>query len=228
MHVKRNRSSSRSVAALFAAALCSSACTIHLKPVDLQPPAQKRADALRAAATADGIDGMVGWGRITLFYIPAVPVFIVDDTHPSRANTRAQIANREVMKQVRRALEHVGYQVESVDTATGWSGRLLTCHVEEFWFNNYTWLAPFVPTWGNAKITVAIEGPAGARHWARTFQGDGWSANFFDGYDAAANEAMEKVLNGMVIAFASDEFQLALSAVDAPAAQPPADPGAVR
>ena len=167
---------------------------------------------MRAEATASGINGMVGWGRLSLFYIPVAPIFIVDHSTPSQSNTRAQIANREVMKQVRRALEHVGYQVDVVDQESEPTGRVLQCKVEKFWFNNYTWLAPFIPTWGSAKVTVTVMDGGGQVHWSQTFEGSGFTMNFFNGFTSAANSSMKKILNQMVKSFATPEFQQAVTA----------------
>jgi hypothetical protein len=212
MQTGRSRTVTIRAGGLAAALLLAPGCTIALKDPPLDPPSRTYADPVRAAASSEGIEGMVGWGRLSLFYIPVAPIFVVDDTTPSQTNTRAQIANREVMKQVRRALAHVGYQVEVVETGASATGPMLVCHVEHFRFNNYTWLAPFVPTWGSAKLKVDLVGSNGAVLWSRGFEGSGFSLNFFDGFSSAANESMQEVLDQMVEAFSSEEFHAALVA----------------
>jgi hypothetical protein len=192
--------------------LCSlslAACTISLKDVPLAGEPAARVGSARVAPTAGGIEGRVGWGRVTLFSIPAVPIFVVDGTKPGSENTRAQIANRAVMKQVRRALVHAGYEVVDA-SAAGAAGRVVECNVERFKFNNYTWLAPIVPAWGSASVTLSVRDESGAALWTQTFEGKGFSLNPFDGFSGAANQSMRKVLNAMVPALASAEFRTAI------------------
>ena len=183
-------------------------CTIALKDVPFKVPAGAPAGSANAAASADGIDGRVGWGRLSMFAIPTVPIFVVDDSKPGPTNTRAQIANREVMRQVRRALVHAGYEVKDAEPG---AGRRLECHIEKFRFSNYTWLIPIVPTWGSARITASVRGVGGEALWSQTFEGGGFTLLFVDGYSGAANQAMKKVLNAMVPAFQTPEFKAAIS-----------------
>ena len=126
-------------------------------------------------------------------------------------NTRAQIGNREVMRQVRRALARVGYRVEISPPDGGPSGRVLSCRVDRFRFNNYTWLAPIIPIWGSIALTLSVEGPDRHVYWTQSFEGDGFTFNFFDGFTSAANASMEEILDPMVAAFASEEFLQAVT-----------------
>jgi hypothetical protein len=151
------------------------------------------------SSRSEGIHGRVGWGRISLFYIPCVPIHIQGD------------ANQEVMNQVRDALQQAGYKVSVVDAKAPAGTPELNCTVDTFWFNNYTWLFPFVPTWGDIDLTLRLQRLGGQVAWQENFHGHGWSANFFDGYSSAANEAMTTILNQMVDAFASDDFHKALA-----------------
>ncbi len=197
-------------AAALLALLCSLGCTIALKDVPLAGEPAQGAGALRAAESTTGIPGRVGWGRVTLFSIPAVPIFVVDASKPSAENTRAQIANREVMKQVRRALVHAGYAVGAGGEGAA-AGRTLECDVERFRFNNYTWFVPIVPAWGSARATVTLRSAEGASLWSQSFEGDGFSLNPFDGFSSAANQSMREILDAMVSAFESPEFRSAAS-----------------
>ena len=88
---------------------------------------------------------------------------------------------------------------------------MLTCSVKKFWFGNYTWLFPFVPTWGGVELNTSLVSPAGTVVWTRDFSGSGFSANFFDGYSGAAESSMTTILNAMVREFASDDFHQALN-----------------
>jgi outer membrane lipopolysaccharide assembly protein LptE/RlpB len=183
------------------------ACTIALKDRPLDGLQAASAGALQTAPSAVGIPGRVGWARITLFAIPVVPIFVVDGSTPSSTNTRAEIANREVMKQVRRALAHAGYEVTDAPAVA--AGRTLECNVERFKFNNYTWIVPIVPAWGSARLTLTVRDSAGAALWTQSFEGDGFSLNPFDGFSGAANQSMREILNAMVPAFQSPEFRSA-------------------
>ena len=184
------------------------ACTIMLKDRPLDGSQVAPAGSLQAAPSASGIEGRVGWARISMFAIPVVPIFVADGSKTSSTNTRAQIANREVMKQVRRALAHAGYEVTDAPAGAA-SGRALECNVERFKFNNYTWLIPIVPAWGSARLTLTVRDPAGAALWTQSFEGSGFSLNLFEGFSGAANQSMREILNAMVPAFQTPEFRSA-------------------
>ena len=181
--------------------LGTSGCTVALKHDALNPPSHTYNEPLATARLAKGIDGKVGWGRFTAFYIPIVPIYISGDKDD----------NELVADQVRDALRLAGYNVAVVDAITSTTGPVLKCNVNTFWFNNYTWLFPFVPTWGSINLTVSVEaGTTGTVLWTREFSGGGFSANFFDGYSSAANKAMTGILNKMVTEFSSQQFHTAL------------------
>jgi len=181
-------------------ALVGSGCSVALDHAELAGAPRTYSDPVDVSGQSEGINGKVGWGRITVFYIPCVPVYIQGD------------GNQEVMEQIRDAMQAVGYKVSMEDTAPV-SGRapLLKCKIDNFWFNNYTWFFPiFVPTWGDIDMTLSLQRPGGQIPWQRTFHGHGFSVNFFNGYSNAANEAMTEILNQMVQAFATEEFHNAL------------------
>jgi hypothetical protein len=181
--------------------LLASGCSVALRHGPLDAPARQYSDSIAMSQRSEGIDGKVGWGRGTVFYIPIVPVYIDGD------------GNEKVMEQVRDALQQVGYKVSFVGVGTAAPGPVLKCQVRQFWFNNYTWLFPLVPTWGSIKLTATLVSPSGAVLWAGSFSGSGFTLNFADGYSTAANEAMTTILNDMVAAFSSDEFHRALTQV---------------
>lgn len=185
---------------LMMAVLVSSGCSVALKhhePLGL--PAQPYSDQVAVSRRAEGIEGKVGWGRFTVFYIPLVPIHIEGD------------GNEQVMEQIRDALQQVGYRVTVVDSETPPPVPVLKCKVEKFWFNNYTWFLPIVPTWGEVRLTLSLLSRDGKLLWSRAFSGGGSTLNFTDGYSIAANESMQKILNDMVREFASQEFHRVLS-----------------
>ncbi len=172
-------------------------CSIALHHGELPSPPRTYSDSIDASSRADGMNWRVGWGRCSVFYIPCVPIHIQGD------------ASAEVMEQVRDALQQAGYKVRVVEAQIPASTPELKCNVDTFYFNNYTWLFPFVPTWGDIDMTVSLQ-RGGQVAWTQSFHGHGWSANFFDGYSSASNEAMAQILADMVQAFATDQFHNAL------------------
>ena len=177
--------------------LCNG-CSVALNHGDLVGATRTYSEPIDVSSRAEGIDGKVGWGRATLFYIPCVPVYIQGD------------GNEKIMQQVRDALQETGYKVNVVETTVPTHSRLLKAEIDTFWFNNYTWFFPFVPTWGDIDVTLSLQRPDSQIAWHERFHGHGFTINFFDGYSTAANEAMGNILNQMVQAFASEKFHDAL------------------
>ena len=177
--------------------LLVSGCSIALNHEELPSPPRTYSDPIAVSSRAEGLEHRVGWGRCTVFYIPCVPIHIQGD------------ASAEVMQQVSDALQRAGYKVTVVETQAPPNTPELKCHVDTFYFNNYTWLFPFVPTWGDIDLTLTLQ-RGGQPEWTQTFHGHGWSANFFDGYSSASNKAMGEILDQMVSAFGSDQFHNAL------------------
>jgi len=182
--------------------MVTSGCSVSLKPQPLTSPVQTYSEQVAVSRRAEGIDGKVGWGRFTVFYIPLVPVYIEGGD-----------GNEQVMQQVGDALQQAGYKVAVVDgSEPSLPAPLLKCKVEKFWFNNYTWFFPVVPTWGEVRLTLSLFSKDGEKLlWSRSFSGDASTFNFTNGYSIAANKSMKIILDDMVREFASDEFHRALS-----------------
>ncbi len=180
-------------------ALAGSGGSVNLGHGTLGAPPRRFTDTVQMARASEGIDGKVGWGRFTVFAIPIVPVYIEGN------------GNEKVMDQIRDALQQVGYSPAFGSSGVAATGPVLKCKVNKFWFSNYTWLFPFVPTWGGIELTTNLVLPSGSTVWSRNFSGSGFTANFFNGYTSAANQSMTKILNDMVREFASDEFHRALT-----------------
>jgi hypothetical protein len=113
-----------------------SGCSItQLQNDELQEPEVLQSGEVAVRAKATGFSGgRVGWGRITVFSIPAVPIRI----HSDEAS--------DLMEIVRNALTTAGYTARPAGSAQ--AGPVLKAHVDHVRFNNYTWVAPIVPTWG--------------------------------------------------------------------------------
>jgi hypothetical protein len=115
-------------------ALASSGCSIALNHSALDSPPHSYSDPVEVSKQSEGRNGRVGWGRITVFYIPCVPIHVQGD------------ANEEVMAQVSDALQQLGYKTSVVEAQASAGAPVLKAKVDNFYFNNYTWLFPFVPT----------------------------------------------------------------------------------
>lgn len=182
-------------------------CSITLQHDPLDPPALTRSGPLPYADTAEGFKGRVGWGRGTLFYIPFVPIYITGDQ---------TYGGQMLMREVSDAIATAGYQPVPLAPGMRTDGPMLRCTVESASFNNYTYLFPIVPTWGSMTIAAELVGEDGARLWSHQFRGGGFTLNFFNGYNSAAKQSLEQILNDMVRALAGDEFEVALAKARGP------------
>ncbi len=182
--------------------ICLTGCSIsQLQYSELQSPEILQSGSVYVQERASGFTGgRVGWGRITVFYIPIVPIRIRSDEAS------------DLMQVVKDALTTAGYTTHSA--SDGQAGPVLSAHVTHARFNNYTWLAPIVPTWGRINVTLTLESKGGEILWKNSFMGKGTTFNFFDGYNIAATKSITRLADSMVEAFASAEFQNALASPD--------------
>lgn len=182
------------LAVLIAASTVLSGCSVKMARDEgaLVAPSN---GVVTTAQKAEGVDGKVGWGRITMFYIPVVPIFVEGD------------ANELVMDQVRRALRASGHQIAVHPEGTSQSGLVVKAKVDDFWFNNYTWFFPLVPTWGSVKVAISVVDPRGNPVWTKSFDGSGITLNFFNGYTSASDQAWETLSTAMIAEFSSPAFK---------------------
>jgi hypothetical protein len=93
---------------------------------------------------AQNMKSHIGWGTFTIFAIPVAPVTVSGD------------ADKELMNQVKDAVEQAGYQAKIVDSASSAGAMpVLSCKVQKFSFRNYTWLFPIVFNWGTIRLDVS-------------------------------------------------------------------------
>lgn len=177
-----------------AATILLSGCSIQM-PRDTGELAQPGLGVVTTKAKAEGIEGKAGWGRFTPFYIPIVPVYVEGD------------ANELVMEQVRKSLRASGNAVAVTTESGTYEGPVVNAKVEQFWFNNYTYFFPLVPTWGNVAILVTVDTKDGAQLWRKTFEGNGFTLNFFNGYTSSSDQSWEKIAAEMTAAFSTPEFK---------------------
>ena len=176
-----------------------SGCSITSLQHDvLEEPAELRSGAVNVAPKATGLDGgKVGWGRITLFSIPVAPIYIQSDEAA------------DMMDVISSALSVAGYSPNYAESADG--APLLRADVTRARFNNYTWFAPLVPTWGNVDVTLQLLSSGGEILWEESLHGGRHTFNFTDGYNIAATRTMTELANNMVAAFTSQAFSDAVN-----------------
>lgn len=190
----------RKVVVLALIAVLNVGCTIHQLTHDgLTAPGETRSGVVTVAEKAQGLDGSkVGWGRITAFAIPVVPIYIKGDE------------SIQMMDNIREALSLAGYEAVTGSGETTENDLTLHAVVNRARYSNYTWLIPLVPTWGGMDVSLSLTSNTGDVVWQRDFRGSGFTMNFFDGYNIASRKSMRKILNAMTVAFASEEFYSAL------------------
>ena len=183
--------------------LFGSGCSINqLTHEGLSPQAVKRSGTVVLADKAEGLNGSkVGWGRITLFAIPVVPIYIGGDE------------SIQLMENIQEALTLAGYTAPPLGASPVNGGPVLHATVNRLRYSNYTWLVPFIPTWGGMSVTLSLVDKNGKVAWTREFTGKGFTMNFTDGYNIASRESMSEMLDAMVVAFISDDFYNAAQAV---------------
>jgi len=119
----------------------------------------------------------------------------------------------EIARQVKEALESVGYQITLAEAPDSdlLPTNILKVQINEFYFKNYSWFAPLFFTWGNIALTLTLENHEGKVLFARTFQQKGDSNRPFEGgFDVAIKEAMTEILNQIVKVSSTEEFRQAL------------------
>jgi hypothetical protein len=120
----------------------------------------------------------------------------------------------EVVTQVKQALESLGYQVTLVDSMHPVPNpfSILKVGINEFYFKNYNWIWPIVPTWGSIALDLTLHKPDGKMVYCKLFRGSGNSFCLTGecAFGAATKEALTEVLNKIVGACSSEEFRQAL------------------
>lgn len=184
-----------------------SGCTISMKHGQLASPAKMCSETVRVSRAAigsqdrpKGAKGRAGWGRFTIFAIPVVPVFVTGD------------GNADVMNGIQDALSQTGYKVEVADPPQSGSDKILVCKVTKMRYNNYTWLFPIVPTWGETCLDVSLMDGEQKTLWNRQFSSRATSFWWFiNAYTHAAKKNNTRILNDMISACSSEEFRVALA-----------------
>jgi hypothetical protein len=170
----------------------------------LSTPMQSFSESIVMQKSAEDrrMGGRIGHASITLFAIESGDV------------TSTAILNEEVVTQVKQALESLGYQVTLVDSThpAPNPSSILKVRIDEFYFKNYNWIWPIVPTWGSIALELTMQNPDGKVLYHRSFGGSGNSYCLTGecAFGAATKEAWTEVLNKIVEACSSQEFRQAL------------------
>ena len=170
----------------------------------LSTPKQSFSDSIVMQKSADDgrMGGRIGHATITLFAIESGDV---TSTYP---------LTEEVVTQVKQALESLGYQVTLVDSThpVPNPSSILKVRINEFYFKNYNWIWPIVPTWGDIALDLTLHNPDGKMVYYKLFRGSGNSFCLTGGcaFGAATKEALTEVLNKIVEACSSEEFRQVL------------------
>lgn len=179
--------------------------TIALSHEKLSPPTKAATGPLAMSRAAeDGRDKKSRIGRAT---------FTVFAITSGNIKTQRPITD-EVAGQVADALRTAGYEVNLVDGASqpGATSPVLVVKIEEFYFRNYNWLWPIVPTWGDIKLGLRVERPDDTYAFTRSVTGDGNSLCLLGecAFRNATKEAMTEALNKVTEVVTSDEFRTAM------------------
>jgi hypothetical protein len=170
----------------------------------LSTPTQSFSESIVMQKSADDgrMGGRIGHATSSVFAIESGDV---TSTAPLR---------EEVVLQVKHALESLGYQVILVDSThpAPNPSSSLKVRINKFYFQNYNWFWPIVPTWGSIALELTFQNPEGKVLYDKSFGGSGNSYCLTGecAFGAATKEALTEVLNKIVEACSSQEFRQAL------------------
>jgi len=141
----------------------------------------------RTGRVTTGIFGIVKWGSI---------------------RTELDI-DRKLMAGVREALDQAGYDSTSIKSKDCYSGPIIKCKADKFWFNVNLWAFPVIWSSGRLQLTVSLSSSAtGEIIWQKSFEEA--SSVITDTNDKPISVAFTAVLNRLVDAFSSEEFHEAV------------------
>jgi hypothetical protein len=131
----------------------------------LSTPTQSFSESIVMQKSADDgrMGGRIGHATSSVFAIESGDV---TSTAPLR---------EEVVLQVKHALESLGYQVILVDSThpAPNPSSSLKVRINKFYFQNYNWFWPIVPTWGSIALELTFQNPEGKVLYDKSFGGSG-------------------------------------------------------
>ncbi len=122
---------------------------------------------------------------------------------------------QKIVELVSQALETIGYHVNIVGLKgiSTTNSPIVKIEVDEFWFKDYTYFWPIVPTWGSIGLSLIVERPNGQIIFNQTFAGKGNSFCLLAdecAFKTATSEALTDVLNQIVQELSGKKFHSAL------------------
>lgn len=178
--------------------------TINLAHGELvAPPRDATGDVAVVAPAIDEREDKSRIGRATM------TVFAITS---GSIRTNAPLTET-VARDVGAAFEVAGYSVRTVDGEAGSaSGPHVQITVRDFYFRNYNWFWPIVPTWGDIAIDLVLREDGGAALFERTLEGSGSSICLLGNcaFSNASNAAWTDLLNELIAVAGSEEFEKAL------------------
>jgi hypothetical protein len=178
---------------------------VHLAHDTLSTPKQRSSESIAMQKLAEDrreARERIGHATMTVFAVESGSVTTNDPV------------GEGVVMQVKQALESIGYQVTLADPthpATNPS-NILKVNIKEFYFKNYNWFWPLVPTWGSIELGLTIENSRGKVLYEKSFRGGGNSYCLTGdcAFGTATKEAMTEVLNKIVEECSGEEFHQAI------------------
>ena len=165
-------------------AIVLAGCQVGLKHGQFKGGTPAAKGSMAVSSQAQNMNRRIGSGTFTAFAIPIAPVTVNGE------------ADRELMTQVREAVEHCGYGVKMVENPGEAAGLpLLSCNVEQFAFKNYTYFVPIVFNWGTIQLNLMVANPDGRIVWYRSYSGH---ANGAYSFQSTVNTALTRALNQMI------------------------------
>lgn len=120
-----------------------------------------------------------------------------------------------VVEQIKDAFEAGGYHVTVADKdhARVANAPIVEVSIEDFYFRNYNWLWPIVPTWGGIELGLTVSQANGTVVYQRSFRGKGSSLCLSGhcAFKAATRQAMTELLNEIAVVSTTQEFRSALA-----------------
>ena len=154
---------------------------------------------IQQSADDGRVHGRIGHATTTVFAIESGDV------------TSTAPLTEEVVTQVKQALESLGYQITLTDSThpVPNPSSILKVRINEFYFQNYNWFWPIVPTWGSIALELTFQNPDGKVLYDKSFHvsGNSYCLTGECAFGTATKEALTEVLNKIVEACSSEEFR---------------------
>jgi hypothetical protein len=117
----------------------------------------------------------------------------------------------EAVDQMKDTLMSLGYQVNSTKSNSSQNSARrkpslkLKVAINDIYFRNYNWLFPLVPTWGDIKLTLVLEGARNNKLFEKSYEGGDHSLCLSGhcAFETATKGAMTELLNKIIKDFSS-------------------------